>query len=76
MNVHILIIEGEKTSVEVFPSRKKMVSRRAEVLPTKTRMMPPIPITRDAAGLMALASIVNKIHVDGYEAVLEGYEDD
>lgn len=68
MNVHILVSD---VGVEVFPSRRKMTERRVKV---GGRMLPPVSVNRDAKGLIHLANLINKIHVEGWEAAIEDEE--
>ena len=74
MNAHILVIEDDQRSVEVFKSRREMTSRRTS-LKTPTIMFPPIEIRRSVKGVLQIAELVNSIHIKGPYAVLEEIED-
>ena len=76
MNLHILVTFGDIKSVETFPSRKALTTRRAELKYTKCSMLPPINVTRDAKGLLYTAHIINELHTRDYAEVIEELEDE
>ena len=76
MNLHILVIEGEKKSVETFPSRKALTTRRAELKYTKCSMLPPINVSRDAKGILYTACLINSLHTRDYAEVIGELEDE
>lgn len=71
MNVHVLITEGDVKNVEVFSSRKAMTTRRTELKRyAECSMLPPIKVSRDAAGILFIATLVNDLHTRDYAEVI------
>lgn len=77
MNIHILVIKQSDgtRAVEVFKSRDKMTAFRHGLEGVKATMFPPIPVPRSADGIMLVAEIINRIHVEGEEAVLDSMDE-
>ena len=76
MNLHILVTFGDIKSVETFPSRKALTTRKAGLTCIKCAMLPPINVTRDAKGLLYTAHIINELHTRDYAEVIEELEDE
>ena len=70
MKVHILVSEYSGVrNVQCFPSRLKM-TQAAKDLETKFTMFPPVYVPRKQDGILYIADLVNRIHLEGEEQIL------
>ena len=80
MKIHILAIKFPDggLSVKTFPSRKEMVSKKAEFskVAMSCYMLPPVNIERSVEGVLRTADIINAIHTRGPIKVMEELEEE